>query len=258
MKKLLTQLTGFLCLFSVLHAQTKQKNFFAEVSAGPSFPIGKFAEKTSNGLMEKDPVGFANLGLAANVTVGYYINRSIGVLLIGGYSENRQNASSYEDYLRRYWLGGYTTIDTETNKWKVKKAMGGIFWITPLTASSKIKLLTKLTAGICKTAIPGYSYNAFSSGPGGTYRRATGYMSKTVLKSSFCYQVSVEGQYKLNDKLYALLDINCFNGAPEKTMTYNTNEPLPTSTGYPYQFRTEKRAYRLGSVNALLGLGLSF
>jgi hypothetical protein len=139
--------------------------------------------------------------------------------------------------------------------------MGGIFWITPLTSSSKIKLLTKLAAGICKTAIPGFSYEASSinpigSGLGGT-TYATGYQGKTALKTSFCYQVSVEGQYKLNNKVYVLLDINSFNAAPEKTMTYMTNEPVPIGTGISYRVRTEKRTYKLGSVNIMAGIGLN-
>ena len=256
MKKTATLLTGFLFLTFVLHAQKKQPKFLVELGVGPSFPIGKFAGKSYTNLNEKDPDGLAKPGLAANVTVGYYLNSSIGVLLMGGYSENKQNASSYEDYLRKYWLTGYSNVNAKTNKWKVKKVMGGIFWITPLTSSSKIKLLTKLAAGICKTAIPGFSYEASSIYPTGSMY-ANGYQGKTALKTSFCYQVSVEGQYKLNNRLYALLDINSFNAAPEKTTIYMTNELVPTSSGYYYRYRTEKRAYKLGSVNILAGIGLN-
>jgi hypothetical protein len=259
MKKIQALLIGLLLISIVLPAQQKQPKFLAALAVGPSFPLGKFADRSFTGFSEKDPGGLAKPGLAANVTLGYYINSSIGVLLIGGYSENKQDPSSYEDYLRKYWLSGYNNINATTNKWKVKKVMGGVFWITPLTASSNIKLLTKLAAGICKTAIPGYSYKASSiipigSGSGSMY--AEGYNGKTVLKSSFCYQVSVEGQYKLNNKLYALLDISSFNAAPEKTMNYFSNEPVPP--GLPTPIRTEKKVFKLGAVNVLAGIGLSF
>lgn len=256
MKKTVSLLTGFLVIIIALHGQEKKPKFLVELGVGPSFPIGKFAGKSYTSLNEKDPDGLAKTGLVANVTVGYYINSSIGVLIMGGYSENKQDPSSYEDYLRNYWLSGYNNINAETNKWKVKKVMGGVFWITPLTSSSNIKLLTKLAAGICKTAIPGYSYEASSRYPSGSMY-AEGYQGKTALKTSFCYQVSVEGQYKLNNKLYALLEINSFNATPEKTMTYTTNEPLPTSTGISYRVRTEKRAFKLGSVNILAGIGVN-
>ncbi len=267
MKKTVTLLTGFLVFIISLHAQKKQPKFLVELSIGPSFPIGKFAGKSYTNLNEKDPDGLAKLGWVGNVTVGYYINSSIGVLLMGGYSENKQNASSYEDYLRRYWLSGYSNVNAKTNKWKVKKVMGGVFWITRLTSSSKIKLLTKLAAGICKTAIPGFSYKASSIYPPGSIPSgsipsgsmyAEGYQGKTALKTSFCYQVSVEGQYKLNNKVYALLDISSFNASPEKTMTYMTNEPVPIGTGISYRTRTEKRAFKLGSINVLAGIGLNF
>jgi hypothetical protein len=187
-------------------------------------------------------------------------------LLVGGYSENKQDPSSYEDYLKRYWLSGYSNVSVTTSKWKVKKVMGGIFWITPLTSSSNIKLVTKLAAGVCKTAIPGFSYKASSISPPGSIppgsipsgsMYAEGHQGKTALKTSFCYQVSVEGQYKLNNKVYVLLDISSFNAAPEKTTTYMTNDLLPIGTGYSYRYTTEKRAYKLGSVNILAGIGLT-
>lgn len=257
MKKTIALLTGFLVIIIALHAQEKQPKFLVELGVGPSFPIGKFAGKSYTNLNEKNPDGLAKPGLVANVTVGYYINRSIGVLLVGGYSENKQDPSSYEDYLRSYWLSRYSNVNAKTNKWKVKKVMGGVFWLTPLTSSSKIKLLTKLAAGICKTAIPGFSYEASNrtlSGP----MYAKGYQSKTALNTSFCYQVSVEGQYKLNNRLYALLDISSFNAAPEKTITYMTYEPVPIGTGPSYRNRTEKRTFKLSSINVLAGIGLNF
>jgi hypothetical protein len=257
MKKTVALLTGFLLIIITLHAQEKRPKFLVELGVGPSFPIGKFAGKSYTNLNDKDPDGLAKPGLVANVTVGYYINKSIGVLLMGGYSENKQNSSSYEDYLRRYWLSGYSNVTATANKWKVKRVMGGVFWITPLTSSSNIKLLTKLAAGICKTAIPGFSYEASSVYPAGSMY-AKGYQGKTQLKTTFCYQVSVEGQYTLNNKVYVLLDINSFNAAPEITMTYMTNEPVPIGTGISYRYRTEKRSYKLGSVNILAGIGLNF
>jgi hypothetical protein len=82
MKKTATLLTGFLFLAFVLHAQKKQPKFLTELSVGPSFPLGRFAETSYNDKSEIP--GFAKTGLGAHLSVGYYLNKSIGVLLSSG------------------------------------------------------------------------------------------------------------------------------------------------------------------------------
>jgi hypothetical protein len=56
----------------------------------------------------------------------------------------------------------------------------------------------------------------------------------------------------LNNKLHVLLDINSFNAAAQKVDTYNPLFPVPGPT------YSEKRKFRLASVNVMAGIGFTF
>jgi hypothetical protein len=253
MKKTSVLLTGFLLFAIVLHAQKKNQRFMAEISLGPSIPLGKFAGKSYKSIREEDqPAGLAKTGLNAQVALGYYLKENIGLLLMPGYSVHQQDESAYEDYLKQT-IGarsGVTPsrVDVETKSWKVFKLMAGAFLVTPLT--SELSFQTKLTAGACKTAIPGYSFNAYS--PSGTWY-AAGTTDNTSLSWAFCYQVSAGLKYNLNNKLHLLLDVNSFNATPKKEYTFypgsNPRSPDPDKV-------TVK--YKLAQVNVLAGVGLNF
>src|SRR5688572_18078112 len=99
MKKTTTLLTGFLLLTIVLHAQKKQSKFFTELAVGPSFPIGRFA---STEYKDNEVPGFAKTGLSAQLSVGYYLNESIGVMLLSGYTVHPQDEDAYKNDLESY------------------------------------------------------------------------------------------------------------------------------------------------------------
>lgn len=248
MKKIACLITSFLFAFSVLHAQEKTSKFFAEISLGPSFPIGQFAEKDYPGLFEKDQPGMASVGLASNVTLGYYVKENVGLLITAGYSTYKQKPARLEEYIKRNFYVDATDVDVEAEDWKVLKVMAGGFLVTPLT-EDKLNLITKISAGICKTAVPKYSWLAYhQTGPafaGGTYE-------EVKLPTTFCYQISLGLQYKLNDRLHLLFDINSFNATATDEAPPQAGTPTPGMPTMP------DRKYKLGSVNALLGVGLNF
>jgi hypothetical protein len=97
------------------------------------------------------------------------------------------------------------------------KTNGRWFFVTPLNESSKLAVVTKLTAGVCKTDFPGYSYSDISNN--GMNRSSTS-QKKISLPWTFCYQVSVGLKYKLKNNLHLLFDINSFNSTPSKEMTF--------------------------------------
>jgi hypothetical protein len=248
MKKTAGLLTAFLFAFSVLHAQEKTSRLFTEISLGPSFPIGQFAEKEYPGITEKDQPGMATVGLAGNVTLGYYVKENVGLLLTAGYSTYKQKPAGLEEYIKRNFYVNATDVDVAAEDWKVLKIMAGGFLVTPLTEDS-LNLVTKISLGICKTAVPEFSWLAYhQTGPafaGGTYE-------EVKLPTTFCYQVSLGLQYKLNDRLHLLFDINSFNATA-------TDKAPPQPIGNPPGMPTiPDRKYKLGSVNALLGVGLNF
>jgi hypothetical protein len=253
MKKTVSLLTGFLFLVFILHAQKKQPKFLVELGVGPSFPIGKFADKEVTDLFDKNPSSLAKTGMAANIMVGYYLKESVGLLLTAGYSANKQDGAGYEEYYSKSWYPNASRLDVSTNSWKILKVMGGGFLVTPLTSENELSLLTKLSAGICKTAVPKYSYSAY--GQNGSWM-AMGTQGKITLPMAFCYQISVGLQYKLNDKLHLLLDINSFNATAKREFTYTIlGNPTP---GNPDQRITQVNKYKLAQVNVLAGIGLNF
>ena len=263
MKKILPLVTTILLAGMVLHAQQKKHSkFFAELSGGPSFALGKFAGKTYNGFFDTDPSGKAKTGLAAQFSLGYYINKSVGVLLLPGYSVHKQDHTGYENYTKTTLSGSspgssIANLDVHTNKWKLTKLMAGGFFVTPLTESSTFSLITKITAGVCKTAIPGYkfTYTITSASSPSLPGYAMSEMSDIKLPWTFCYQVSVGVKYKLKDNLHVLFDINSFNSTPSKEWTFFLTPPI--SSGPPV---TEKKTvkYKLVELNTLVGIGFDF
>jgi len=256
MKKILTLLAGTLLAAVSLQAQQKQSKFFAQLSVGPSFPIGKFADKTYKGLPdETEPAGLAKLGLNTQLTIGYSLNDNFGLLFSPAYSVHAQDAQGYKDFVKAsvYGAGVTTTSDPtlEAKSWQLLKLMAGGFMVTPLTAENKLVLVTKVAIGACKTAIPEYSFKGHGQGIT-TY---SGKFNKTSLPWAFAYQISMGLKYKLKDKMHLLFDVNSFNSTPQKEVTYA--RPLPTSAG-PSTPQQIKVKYKLAEVNALVGVGIDF
>ena len=256
MKKQLILLTGFLSAAFTLQAQQKQSKFIAELSGGPSFALGKFGNKTYSAPTETDPAGMAKTGLAAQLSLGYKINESFGIILLPGYSVHKQDPSSRVESIKDSHSAAASDptyrLNLRANKWKLTKLMAGGFFVTPLTESSKLALVTKLAAGVCKTDIPGYTYTE-------TYNNGfvLNYFSQGNIKLpwTFCYQVSVGLKYKLKDNIHLLFDINSFNSTPTKDITYY--RALPTSAG-PSVGQQINVKYKLAELNTLVGIGFDF
>jgi hypothetical protein len=241
-------LTVALMVVSGVNAQERTSKLFAEISLGPSFPIGQFAERSYDDLFARDQPGMATARLATAVTLGYYIKDNAGVLLTAGYSTNKQKPAGLEEYIKRNFYVDATDVDVEAEDWKVLKIMAGGFLVTPLT-EDKLNLVTKISAGICKTAVPEYSWRAYhATGPA----FAGGTSEEVKLPTAFCYQISLGLQYKLNDRLHLLFDINSFNATATREAPPQQGAPAPGMPAIP------DRKYKLGSVNALLGVGVSF
>lgn len=255
MKKLLILLTGSLLTTIVLHAQQKHSKFFAQLSGGPSFALGKFGNKAYDGYNNDEPSGNAKTGLAGQLSLGYYINESFGLLLLPGYSVHKTDYSKFKESLKANHANDPSyQVSVRTDKWKLIKLMAGGFFVTPLTESSRLALVTKLTAGVCKTDLPGYSYSDISNN-GMAHSWAT--QGKVSLPWAFCYQVSVGLKYKLKDKLHVLFDINSFNSTPQKEQTFFTLSSSPL--GVP-QLNPEQKMVKckLAELNTLVGIGFDF
>lgn len=247
-------LTAFLFLTIVLHAQEKESKCFVELAVGPSFPIGKFGEKSYKSILEDDePAGLAKTGINLQADFGYYINESFGLLFSPGYSIHAQDGSGYEEYLKNTVIafGGMmpSISSVEAKSWNILKLMAGGFLVTPLNMEETLELNTRITLGACKTAIPEYTFSGRDQA-GDAYG---GTVDKVSLPWAFCYQVSLGLKYKLNDKLHVLFDVNSFNATAQKEYTFT----FPFSPN-PVPPITEKVKYRLAEVNLMAGIGLNF
>jgi hypothetical protein len=233
--------------FCELQAQDKPSKFFAEISGGPSLPIGQFGEKEYTGFEEKDQPGMAGTGLGANATFGYYVKENVGLLITGGYGSHKQKTEGREWYIKRNFYVSATEVDVDANNWKLWKVMAGGFLVTPI-AENKLNLITKASAGICKTAVPEYSWLAYTAtGPA----FAGGKEGEVKLPATFCYQISLGLQYKLSNRFHLFFDINSFNATATHDVPQQIGIP-PGGSAIPDQ------KYKFGSVNALLGAGVNF
>lgn len=268
MKKQLLIINCFLLISCALYAQKKQSRFFTELGIGPSFPIGDFAKKTYDGTDNNLP-GFAKVGIGGSLSAGYHINESLGLLVTGGYSINPQDEKAYKNYIRSK-VSNINNISVEAKNWNIIKLMAGGFFVTPLTADSTLVLRTKLTVGVCKTALPAFEYGytrqtAIDTTQGGSSLTGLSWQvagnAKRPFGWTFCYQISIGLKFTLNKNLYALFDISSFNATATTTENeYGSISPVSVISGsgpIPTSSQT-KRKFRLGSVNAQAGVGLSF
>ncbi|HEV8084421.1 MAG TPA: hypothetical protein VGP55_14535 [Chitinophagaceae bacterium] len=229
-----------------LIAQKNNSKFFTEIKVGASLPVSKFSDKTfTNSPWDNNPSGLAKTGLNINLSLGYHLNKSTGILILLGNTFNKQDAASYKNYLTQ--INGNGRNEVSTNSWKIFKVMAGGFYEIPFSTSSKLKFQSKITAGICKTAIPGYSYTLYDQNGmlQGAFTQA-----KTSLPSAFCYQLSAGINYQINSRIDLLFDVSYCNSNPQINYSYNPNfpDPGPSISG--------KRKYNLSSVNVMAGIGI--
>ena len=238
----------FLILSFVTNAQNKQPKFFAQAAIGPSFPIGQFSNKNYTGSFLSNTDGLAKTGIGINLSLGYQLKKSFGTMLLFGFSQNKQDASSFDVYLKNTY-GSNITTSIKTNNWSVFKVMAGGFFVAPFSPENKFSFRAKLLAGVCKTGIPKFEYvyvNPQTTNSGQLI------FAKVSLPWTFCYQLNAGLQYQLSQKIYLLFDAAYFSGNPIYKYSYNPNFPEP---GILVQ--AEKKII-LSSIQLMAGAGINF
>jgi hypothetical protein len=66
----------------------------------------------------------AKPGIAANLSFGYKLNKSVAIILMLGGSQNKQDAKAYENYLKQQFGNAATTTVT-AGSWKIGSIMAG-------------------------------------------------------------------------------------------------------------------------------------
>lgn len=249
MKKFLVFLSLFAVSFSCFsQTQPSIGKFSVQLKAGTAIPLGRFAHKSFS-FAPGDTSGNALAGFSADVLVKYQLTKTVGISLMIGESINKQDAA----YLRNEVKKNYsdrTKINVKVNSWKVFKVMTGVYYSIPFSSGSPFELTPMVLVGICKTKIPGYSYEYRSptlGEPSGSL-----YKVKLDLPAAFCYNVSMALNYKLSKRFFLSADANYFGASPVMKYTYFANWP-DVSTLTP-----AKKHYSLSSLNFQIGAGIRF
>jgi len=262
MKKaiLLTCITIF-SLFAA-KGQDTSRRFSVEISAGPAFPIGSFASQhtSSGGAFDsgKQP-GSAKIGVEGQISASYHFTRSFGLMLLAGAQLNKQDPASLNGSIMSFYASDkYVRVVGKTGSWKIGKIMPGCFLLLPVSGSNKLFFEGKVLIGFCKTSVPKYSYTVYndslSAVLGNPYAITAGTLGKTKLPITFCYQLSGELKYYLNERLALTAAVDYFAAQPVYKYTAYT-DPLNPATSEHVKVR---KTYPLNSVNMSIGVGWAF
>ncbi|MGN6440252.1 MAG: outer membrane beta-barrel protein [Agriterribacter sp.] len=275
MKKLLLLALLSAAIAICAHAQDADYKFSVQLQAGPSIPLGRFVHKSFPTI--HDTSGNALIGGSVNVQLQYQFAKRFGVSLLLGASINPQDEKYLEKELKKGTaigspFGGLPepngseaniSSSVDAKSWKVFRIMPGVYYSFPLARGSKFSLKPMLSAGVCKTAVPAYSYKyAYRSSLVGII--GNGYESKQKLPFTFCYQLSLGAHYAISKKVYLIFDAAYFNAS--SSLKYSYYERMPVSNGGVFtgtspfygDAKSGKKRYGLASLNMLAGAGIRF
>jgi hypothetical protein len=228
----------------ISQAQNTDSKWIAEISIGPSFPFGKYKSKD----YKDSTAGFAKTGIGASISFGYRISDRLSVHFIAGEAKNKQDEEPMAKRMAGFSYGSSRT-EVHTKSWNTGKLMLGAGMQLPLCKSGKFSSVSKLSAGVCKTAIPAFTGETYNSNnvPGGTFS-----VGKIPLPWTFCYQINSGLNMQLSKKIYALTDLSYFNGRP----VHHTQRNYTLNPGGP--FTPVDIKYSLASLNIQAGAGIRF
>jgi len=239
-----------LLLFIETTAQSTNHPFMVSFTGGLSFPIGRFADNNVANLNTgSDMIGAAKTGWNGNIQLGYQLNTHFGIALTGGVSKYERDGNMFVKYYENIY-GNKSTVDSK--KWSVFKLLAGPTYTAAV--SKKVLFRSGLSAGIAKTAVPGYSYATYN--PNGEILGA-GAVSKAKMPAAFAYQVNAGLGYELGTVLL-LFDMSYFDAtATDKRIPFTGGPVVITINPQPVTSQIKEK-YKLSAFSATLGIGLRF
>ena len=194
---LLLQLSG-----RAQKAQEPLSRWSLSLSAGPAFPIGKFASKDQ--LASES--GHARIGAGAELALTYWLNRSFGVVATAAGQENS--------------IGTFTSVPNpgsgsatiQNDPWKIARFLAGGTFSHPLSGGLSLEI--RALAGLLKTRLPGYTYH-ISSGSGLSSSQSGGKASAFSLPWTFAYEAGAGLKWQSPGRLFLRLDA-AYTGANPK------------------------------------------
>lgn len=232
-------------------ASPKEHRFFAGLSLGPSFPTGKFANKNYS----DTTAGWAQPGPSFNLSAGYMLTRSVGIVLLLGAQENKQDANTITSHLKQQY-GDTVRSTVTTNNWKIARILAGGLFKLPVSESGKLFFQAKVLAGVLKTSAPAYSY-AYGQPQ---YFVTYGYsvyatIGSVPLNWAFCYQGNAGLGWRLTKRISLVGDVSYFHAAPVHKYDHYL---IFTPGGGFYDRGPWQKKYIISSVNLMAGAEITF
>ena len=236
-----------LCISSV--CQSDESFFLLKFATGPTFPISEFAEKTFSNT-HGDSAGLAKTGIGIDVTFGYHVRKKFGgAVLIGG-SLNKQDKSSYENYLKKVY-GNDAKTEATTHSWKILKLLAGPFFETAF--SKNIRFRITALAGTCKSTKPSFTMKAtVGTNPANMFVTSSS-REKVPLKWAFAYQFNSGLLFNANGKYFFSTDIGFFNSNPKFIYYYR-----PDPVGSPSLIVQKEGKQSISYLSVSIGAGINF
>lgn len=263
MKKLILIIMG--CgLLHLATAQDRKNAWTIGLRLGPSVPVGKMAKPPSPG-SRHDNSGNALPGVAGDILALYRLHKSWGVSVSVGGAINHQHNRELTRQLKTF-LPPEAVVSAKANSWKSFRAMAGIHYAIPLTATGRLELQPGLSLGFCKTAVPGnkVAYRYETNTP---YQHDVvgGYSSRNQpVNWLFCYRPELSLNFHVTNRLVIMMDLSYFDASPTQKYAYDPEQTGPTDpfsayygSNTPTLVVAEKK-YALSSVSALAGIAVKF
>lgn len=198
-------------------AKKQQSRWFAGLTAGPSFPLGKFAAKDPYDVQ----AGLAKTGPALQLTAGYFFHPRLGAMFLAGGQINPQDAEAYGRFIKGQY-GATSRYSVHTRNWNMLRLMAGPVFELPLSPQGPVALRVKLLAGVLKTSMPGYSYTVttyyVATGPTGSPVGGSSTSSQTFSSTSlpwaFSYQAEAGVRWRLTRQIDLVGNVGWLHAQP--------------------------------------------
>lgn len=237
-----------LMLLAIQHGNAQDdKRYAVSLGIGPSFPMGKFAQKTNDSSSSVN--GSAKNGVAIRVEGSYHFKHSRFSLAISAHwQQNKRDNGVLEKSLKKAYPNS-SHISADAKAWHVWKLLAGPFIEMPVAANGKTSLIGSLQLGMLKTNVPGFSFSVYNSGMSNPV--AGGTMSDQNMPASFCFMADAGIQHHINHNIFLLLNVQLDHANPDHTFSY---DPSPPSSNRV----TVTQHYNITSLNVLAAIGTTF
>lgn len=226
-------ITVVMLLWSGSLVAQSMKNSFS-LSAGPSFPVGKFAQSSASDFS----AGNAATGKTVQLSYGHDLFRNFGFVVSAYYQQNALSARSFsnslsltgffENYYRhspfdphdsppRYY-GNWTT---KNSSWRTAALLAGVYKRIPLDSDNKLSLTAKVSAGAAfakADSIAAFSYSDTAYAEFGL-SKFKGTSAAILLGGTISYRLSSRVDIIVAVKYFATGKIPVDEGVEAKTAT---------------------------------------